>query len=400
MPDKTYNPQESPYRYVIAALALTSFVMSFISRFSWPPMAPMVASVMGINVTEAMAYMSMFYIGYVVTQIPGGILGDSFGPRRVLAVSMFIQGLGTLALGLTASYRMGLMLRLLCGLGAGCVYSSCLKSAVAWFSPAQRGLAIGIIMTAPTLGVALPNIIMPLLNESMGWQGAFRAVGLVILAFSAVTFLMMKEIKGGQAGPRKGILAGLKYVISSRNILLIAFTGFSMLWCQMGFSSIANTYMKEALGFTPVQAGRVMSLYGLIGIVMGVLAGYMCGKFPTGKKWMIIAAHALIIIFLMLFGRLTGLSGIMAVAAVLGCLMAFANPIYSVLIAENAGQEWAATAGGLGNAIFQTGAIISPLAIGLARDATGDFSYTWLILAAGAALGIITTLGVTPKPAE
>lgn len=400
MPDKTYNPQESPYRYVIAALALTSFTMAFISRFSWPPMVPVVAPVMGITTAEAMAYMSMFYIGYVVTQIPGGVLGDRFGPRRVLAVSMAIQGLGTLGLGLTQNYQVGLFMRLLCGLGAGCVYSSCLKSAVAWFSPAQRGLAIGIIMTAPTIGVALPNIIMPLLNESMGWQGAFRAVGLAILVFSALTFILMKEIRGGQGGPRKSFLVGLKYVFSSRNILLISLTGFSMIWCQIGFGSIANTYMKEALGFTPVQAGQVMSLYGLIGIVMGVLAGYMCGKFPAGKKWMIIAAHALIIAFLMLFGRLTGLSGIMAAAAVLGCLMAFANPIYSVVIAENAGQEWAATAGGVGNAIFQIGAIFSPMAIGLARDATGDFSYTWLILAAGAALGIITTLGVTPKPAE
>lgn len=400
MPDKTYNPQESPYRYVIAALALTSFTMAFISRFSWPPMVPVVAPVMGITTAEAMAYMSMFYIGYVVTQIPGGVLGDRFGPRRVLAVSMAIQGLGTLGLGLTQNYQAGLFMRLLCGLGAGCVYSSCLKSAVAWFSPAQRGLAIGIIMTAPTIGVALPNIIMPLLNESMGWQGAFRAVGLAVLAFSVLTFILMKEVRGGQGGPRKSFLVGLKYVFSSRNILLISLTGFSMIWCQIGFGSIANTYMKEALGFTPVQAGQVMSLYGLIGIVMGVLAGYMCGKFPTGKKWMIIAAHAFIIVFLMLFGRLTGLSGIMAVAAVLGCLMAFANPIYSVVIAENAGQEWAATAGGVGNAIFQIGAIFSPMAIGLARDATGDFSYTWLILAAGAALGIITTLGVTPKPAE
>lgn len=399
MPENIPNHQASGYRFIIAALAATSFTMAFISRFAWPPLSPVITPIMGINATEAMAYMSAFYIGYVITQIPGGILADRFGPRLVLSAAMAIQGLGTLSLGFTENYQVGFALRVVCGLGAGCVYSSCLKSIVTWFSPTQRGLAIGVLMTSPTLGIALPNLIMPLLNESMGWQGAFRSLGLAILLISALTLLLMKEVKTTLAGPRTSFIVGLKFVCSNRNILLVSLAGFSLIWCQIGFGSVANTYMKEFLNFSISEAGRVMTVFGLIGIFAPSLAGFLCGKYPAGKKWMLIMCHILIIIAVLMFGQVSTMADCLIAAGIMGCLMGFANPIYSIIIAENAGPEWAATAGGVGNCIFQIAAILSPLAIGLARDASGGFGFTWLILAAGAAFGILVTLPLTNKTA-
>ena len=400
MSENAANPHASSYRFIIAALAATSFIMAFISRFAWPPMAPVIAPIMNINATESMAYMSVFYIGYVATQIPGGILADRFGPRLVLAMAMAIQGVGTLGIGFTENYQVGFFLRLLCGLGAGCVYSSCLKSIVTWFSPAQRGLAIGVLMTAPTLGIALPNLIMPILNESMGWQGAFRTLGVAIIIFSVLTLVLMKEVKAAAAGPRKSFIVGLKFVFSNRNILLVSLAGFSLIWCQIGFGSVANTYMKEMLNFSIPEAGRVMTAFGLVGIFTPSLAGYLCGKFPTGKKWMLVMCHILLIAFLLTFGQLDNMTSCLVVASILGCLMGFANPIYSVVIAENAGPEWAATAGGVGNSIFQIAAILSPLAIGMARDSIGTYGSTWWILAAGAFLGIVVSLPLTNKTAN
>ena len=396
----SFNPQDSSYRWIIAALAATSFIMAFVSRFAWPPLSPVISPVMGISTTEAMGYMSVFYIGYVITQIPGGILGDRFGPRLVLSTAMAIQGVGTLGIGFTESYQVGFFLRLLCGLGAGCVYSSCLKSIVTWFSPAQRGLAIGILMTSPTLGIALPNLIMPALNESMGWQNAFRCLGVAILIFSVLTLVMLKEIKTSQAGPRKSFVVGLKFVCSNKNILLISLAGFSLIWCQIGFSSIANTYMQNALNISNIDAGRVMTAFGFIGILMPSLAGYLCGRYPNSKKGMLIMCHVLLIAALLAFGQLGSMVACVVVASLLGCLMGFANPIYSVVIAENAGPEWAATAGGVGNCIFQIAAIISPTLIGLARDTSGSFGWTWWILAGGALLGILVVLPITNKAAE
>jgi sugar phosphate permease len=346
---------------------------------------------MGINMTQAMAYMTAFNIGYVITQIPGGVLADRFGPRMVLGGALLLQAVGTAAIGFTTNYQVGFLLRVVCGLGAGCVYSSGLKAIVAWFTPAQRGLAIGVLMTSPTIGVAIPNFVLPLLEKGFGWQGAFKIVGVAIGILAFVMLAMMKDRSLGGGGPRKSFLVGLRYVFSNRNILLISLAGFSVVWCQIGFGSVGNSYLVTSFGVTPAEAGRVMMVYGLVGLLMPALAGYLCGKMPTRKRHMIILCHVLLIVCLLLFGKAGSMGAAFAVACGIGILMAFANPIYSVIIADNAGPEWAATAGGVGNCIFQIAAILSPLAVGMARDATGGHVYTFWIIAAGALIGIVTT---------
>lgn len=45
--------------------------MAFVSRFAWPPLIPVIMPVMGINMTQAMTFITAFYIGCVITQIPG-----------------------------------------------------------------------------------------------------------------------------------------------------------------------------------------------------------------------------------------------------------------------------------------------------------------------------------------
>jgi predicted MFS family arabinose efflux permease len=208
----------------------------------------------------------------------------------------------------------------------------------------------------------------------------------------------MKEVKTVAAGPRKSFIVGLKFVFSSRNILLISLAGFSSVWCQIGFGSIANAYMVDTLGVTKMEAGRVMMIYGLIGIFMAALAGYASDKNPTKKQMMIIVCHVIMIALFLAFGRMGTLTACLVVACGIGLVMAFANPIYSIVIAENAGPEWAATAGGTGNCIFQIGALLSPMAIGIAKDATGGYAATWWILAAGALVGVIVTFFVTNAP--
>lgn len=70
------------------------------------------------------------------------------------------------------------------------------------------------------------------------------------------------------------------------------------------------------------------------------------------------------------------------------CGIKRANPQLTTLIANYAGQQWAATANGVANFIFQVASLISPLIAGAAIDLTGNFGMVWWILAAGPLAGI------------
>jgi predicted MFS family arabinose efflux permease len=168
--------------------------------------------------------------------------------------------------------------------------------------------------------------------------------------------------------------------------------GFSGLWCQIGFGSAANAYLVNALGLSVPEAGRVMMIYGLIGLFMPTVAGYLCLKFPPGKKIIVIVGHLALAVVLWIFGGISGVVPILLTVSAIGLLVPFLNTFYVVITADNAGPEWAATAGGVSNCIYQIAALLSPLVIGLAADARGDYSLTWVILSTGALIGAVATI--------
>lgn len=395
-PPTSDQPTAASYRWVILALAASAFLMAFVSRFAWPPLMPAVMPVMDITRTQGLAYMSAFYVGYIATQIPGGVMADRFGPRLVLAAALLLQGLGTLGLGFITDYQVGFILRIICGLGGGCVYSACLKSVATWFPPSGRSLAIAILMSAPTVGVAVPNFIMPALESSVGWQGAFRIVGLGVIALAFIILFFMREIKT-VSGARRSFLSGLAYVFRNRNLVMISLIGFCCLWVQISFGSVGNDYLVSTFGLNLKAAGGVMVAYGLAGLVVSLSAGYMAEKWPGHKRAMMVICYLSMTILCFFFGHLNSMATVLVGICLIGMTASFANSMQSILVADVTPQEWMATAGGATNTVFQIGALISPLIIGRAIDQAGNFDPTWPLLAAGALGGMIFSFGLKLK---
>ncbi len=91
-PDAAHlEPPQTPYRWLIVFLSLTTYTMSMVIRYTWPPLAPVVMPILHIPIDETGAYMSAFYLGYVLTQIPAGMLADRFGVRGLLTLSLLFQ---------------------------------------------------------------------------------------------------------------------------------------------------------------------------------------------------------------------------------------------------------------------------------------------------------------------
>ena len=50
---------------------------------------------------------SMFFAGYILTQFPRGLLGDRFGHRTIIVISLFWAGIATLLCGLMTGLIVG-----------------------------------------------------------------------------------------------------------------------------------------------------------------------------------------------------------------------------------------------------------------------------------------------------
>ncbi len=133
-----------------------------------------------------------------------GWMVDKFGPRFVILIgSIFAAGgwvIDSYATNLETLYVGAVV----AGIGAGCVYGTCVGNALKWF-PDKRGLAAGL--TAAGFGAGAAVTVIPIGNmiQSQGYEHAFLFFGLAqgILIFILALFMTKPTPpKGVQAAPR------------------------------------------------------------------------------------------------------------------------------------------------------------------------------------------------------
>lgn len=388
--------ENSSYRWVILALTFVSFVLTFLARFSWPPLISVVVPVLNMNMSQAGAYMSAFYIGYVITQVPAGILADRFGVRLILGSTLVIEGLATWAMGSITSFEVGFWLRVIVGLGAGADMACCARALMEWFPAKERGTAFGLLLAGPTGGLLLANFLVPVLNSAFNWQMAFQIIGIAIAILGVLVYFLIKttdEPKG-----EASIFGGLTGFFGNRNLVLLALAGFCLIWMEINLASWANVYVKK-LGFSVKEAGVVLVWYSFGGLIASPISGWISDKLGN-RKGILITSYAISIPLTIIFGYQTSLVMLNVIGFVYGFCSYFANPHLSLMVSEIAGKEWAATANGISNFIFQLAAMIGPFVLGWSIDITSTFNTVWYLMAAGPLLGIFVLIALRPSNVE
>jgi ACS family hexuronate transporter-like MFS transporter len=391
-----FNAQQTdyhPYRWVVLALAAACFLLTFIVRFTWPPLIPVVVPILNMKMSQAGAFMSAFYIGYVITQIPAGVLADYFGIKFILAFSLVVEGLSTFGMGYIGSYESGFALRVVTGLGAGAVFAACARALMEWFAPKERGTAFGLLLGAPSAGILLSGLIVPAINKSFGWEAAFQAVGAATVVVGIIVFFLVKTSSQAKSGG--SMFGGFRIVFGSKDLILTSLAGFCLMWVELGTATWTFASIKH-LGFSLSSAGTVLMFYGIGGLIAPFVSGYLSDKVGH-RKYILIISLAIIAPVTVLFGYQATIASLSVMGFIFGFVSYLANPHLTVMVSEFAGKEWAATANGTANFIFQLAPMIGPVVMGWTIDVTGAFASVWWIMAAGPVLGILLLLPVNPE---
>ena len=133
-----------------------------------------------------------------------GWLVDRFGPRPVIAGGAVLAALGWVINAYASSIAELYAAAVVSGLGAGCVYGTCVGNALKWF-PDKRGLAAGI--TAAGFGAGAALTVIPIANmiQSSGYQQTFLVFGILqgVVIFALALFMTRPIAPSGVvAAPR------------------------------------------------------------------------------------------------------------------------------------------------------------------------------------------------------
>ena len=126
---------------------------------------------------------------------------DKFGPRPVVLLGGVLVAIAWVLNSMAASLGTLYFAAIISGVGAGCVYGTCVGNALKLF-PDKRGLAAGLTAAGFGAGAALTVIPISAMVHSGGYQQAFFTFGLIqggVIVVLAL-FLIRAPLKAAFAG--------------------------------------------------------------------------------------------------------------------------------------------------------------------------------------------------------
>lgn len=173
---------------VFAVFSLGYFV-SYLFRGVNLGFAPFLSHEMGMSATDLGTLTSLYFLGFAGAQIPGGVLLDHFGPRRVTACVMLIAAAGALIFGLSHSIGMMMVGRLLIGVGVSVCLGGAFKATAQHFPVAQLTLVNGLVMAVGGLGGVAVGAPLSWLLSVAPWRGVSLGLAALTAAVAAIIWI-------------------------------------------------------------------------------------------------------------------------------------------------------------------------------------------------------------------
>ncbi|MBU3078594.1 MFS transporter [Sphingomonas quercus] len=284
-------------RHAVLWLTVAAYMITYMDRVVISTTAPMIQKEFGLSVITMGWVFSVFQIGYAMFQIPGGWLGDKFGPRRTLTA--IVVWWSTFTALTTATWSAGSLIvcRFLFGCGEAGAFPNATRSLSRWMLPSERGFAQGITHAGARLGGAITPLIVVSLMLHLGWRGPFLIFAVLGLVWAAVWFWYFRDDprqhKGANEAERALIANALgaqaadvgerpavpwRKILSSPQLWLICCMYFCYAYSINIFLTWFPKYLNEVRSFDLAAMGLFASVPLMAGVVGDIAGGWISDR--------------------------------------------------------------------------------------------------------------------------
>jgi MFS transporter, DHA2 family, multidrug resistance protein len=163
---------------------------------------PTLAVSLHASATDLQWFVSAYTLALAVALLPGGLLGDRFGRKKVMICALSVFGLGSLACAYSPNAGVFIAARTVLGLAAGAMVPLVLSVVTVMFSDEERTKAVGIWAAANFLALPIGPILGGWLLSNYWWGWVFLMnLPVVVIGLVAVTVLVPES----RAATRPGL---------------------------------------------------------------------------------------------------------------------------------------------------------------------------------------------------
>lgn len=263
----------------LSVIAFLTMVVALgpISTDLYLPSLPSIALDLKSDTAGVQLTLSVFLIGFAVSQLIYGPLSDRYGRRPVLLGALIIYLAATVACGLAASIEWLIGARFVQALGAcaGPVVGRAVVRDV--FGRDRSARVLSYMALAMALAPAIGPIIGGYLETGFGWRANFVALGIFGIIALAGIWILLPETNSApnMSATRPGKLLS-NYLFLARDPLYMGYVFLSTFSYAGIFSFISGSafVLINTMGLSP-------SNYGLC--FAAVVVGYMIGTYASGR---------------------------------------------------------------------------------------------------------------------
>jgi predicted MFS family arabinose efflux permease len=271
-------PRGTFARLIVSLTATSMLGTSAISIL--PTLAPEVARTYGIPAIWVGYQFSLTSAFMAVSLLFLGSASRRWGPGRVIQTGMSLIS-GALLLMLIPHVAALIAAAVVMGLGYGLIMPANSHLMMRFTPRANLNLVFSIQQTGIPLGAILAATAAPLIAVAFGWRWA---VGwLSILVFLLVALIQIQRGRWdddrdpGTSMPRNPF-AGAAIVFANARLRNLSIAGFCFSGAQFCVATFTVVALVEQLGYGLVQAGLMLSLSQVSGILCRLYAGWLADR--------------------------------------------------------------------------------------------------------------------------
>jgi nitrate/nitrite transporter NarK len=384
--------------FPLAPLAATLAVQTLATgaAYSIPAVAPEVARHIGINPALVGVYISLVYgVGIVSALLSPGYV-YRYGATRV-SQAVLLATLAMLAAAALGTAAMIVLSAALLGLAYGATAPSSTHLLVPRTPKSQMNVVLSLRQIGVPLGGMLAGLAMPPLALALGWRTALIVQiipALVLLAILEVARRTWDHPSPGPAPASVGLGAMARLLAGERPLQRLSFASFVYAGLQICFIAFMTTQLTTVVGLSLIQAGQILALYQLAGVVSRPIWGWLADHVMPARLLLAVQG-AIMCVAAILAGRFSPDWPVALIALVCIAGGATASGYTGIAYAEYArlGGARRTEATGIGSACMFAGVMVLPAAMSGAVTLTGSYAYVYTafgLLALAAGFGMVS----------
>ncbi len=329
------------------------------------PLLPIYGREMGASGIYLGLLTSLFGVTRSIISIPGGILADKFGRKKLIMTGLFTYTVVMFLFGMSTNLYHLLILRACQGAASGIVWPVAATMVADIVHPRDRGKAMGFFTMMWDGGIMAGPVLGGVLSAAFSIAVPFFVCSGLSLLSALIVLRRVKESHSSREKKKDNPQNNIPIDIVS--LIGVCITGFTVSFAQGLVQPILPLFGSEVIGLNEAAIGLVFGAMGVARFMVKPLSGSVGDT--TGRKKVILVGLLLNGIFTTIISFARSLWTILVPSIVRAFGLGMTMPSMNAVVTSLTTREKRGKVMGIFSTAQNAGLVVGPLLGGFTFDA-------------------------------